>query len=432
MSLPPAIEKFLSAFLGLDADAAGRGALGRTVAAIMHQEGITDPGVYEKLCLSSPDARQRLIDAVTVGETWFFRDRGPFIHLGRHARDFRGNGLLKILSAPCASGEEPYSIAMMLLAEGFAPAAFRVDGVDVSAVMLDKARGACYGRGSVRGHLPAHAAPYFRETAHGWQVAGEVVRQVNFYRENLVEPASLAGRGPYDMIFCRNLLIYLTADARRLVFKKLDDLLRPGGLLFTGHTETTFWHQQGYLPLAWERAFALAKPCVQPPVKAGPVKFSASARPVNSAKNCSTGAGPQADVPTAGGNKFEHALPAPAAAKADASETCPLQQARQLADKGDTDEALRLCRKRLRTAGPNAEIYCLMGVLQMSRKNLTGAEDYFIKALYLDPGHYESLVHLSLICRQKGDQRKALLYRERAQRLVPDDKKSRKTGRPNG
>ncbi|HBL54055.1 MAG TPA: hypothetical protein DDZ34_08595 [Syntrophaceae bacterium] len=94
----------------------------------------------------------------------------------------------------------------------------------------------------------------------------------------------------------------------------------------------------------------------------------------------------------------------------------PLQEARRLADGGDMDGALHLCHDYTSRVGPVAEAYCLMGIIHMSKHDMNRAEDYFLKALYLDPGHYESLVHISLIYGQKGNERKAALYRERAKR----------------
>lgn len=93
-----------------------------------------------------------------------------------------------------------------------------------------------------------------------------------------------------------------------------------------------------------------------------------------------------------------------------------IQEARRLADAGDTAGAARLCREYTRKFGPAAETYCLMGILSMAGQDLNGAEECFLKALYLDPNHYESLVHISLIYRQKGKETRAALYRERAER----------------
>ncbi|MFA7175833.1 MAG: CheR family methyltransferase, partial [Smithellaceae bacterium] len=119
MNAPAAVMEFITHSLGMEQGSAGKDAVRRAVAFAMRQEGVSDAREYEKLFLSSPAARQKLIDAVVVGETWFFRDRGPFLWLARHARQWletHPGSTLKILSSPCATGEEPYSIVMTLLA----------------------------------------------------------------------------------------------------------------------------------------------------------------------------------------------------------------------------------------------------------------------------------------------------------------------------
>lgn len=430
MNTLPAISRFLAMTLGMAEDAIGKGAVGRAIATAMHQEGISDPEVYARLFVSSGEVRQRLIDAVVVGETWFFRDRGPFTCLARHAKELRETRLLKILSAPCATGEEPYSIAMTLLAAGLPPAAFAVDGVDISVGALNKARLACYGSGAFRGHIGADVARYFQETPHGRKVSDQVLRKVTFYHDNLVLPDSLAGRGPYEIIFCRNLLIYLTPEARCKVFKHLDSLLIPGGLLFTGHTETIFWHQQGYLPRKWDRAFALTKPASQPSQKIAASTTLKLPPSLNTKRQgVKTSMGPD---PVSGNKLFDgekDAAPStwftdmdkkqpvkPVIIDAELFPDGQIQEARLLADRGDMDGAVHLCQEYTRTVGPSAETYCLMGVIQMARQDMDSALDFFLKAVYLDPGHYESLIHISLIYRQKGDKQKEALYRERAER----------------
>lgn len=430
MNIPPAILDFLTVNLGIDKDAAGKEAISRAVAMTMNTEGFSDSQDYEKLFLSSADARQRLTDAVVVGETWFFRDRGPFDCLAGHVRslsEVRSGEMLNILSAPCSTGEEPYSIVMTLLNTGLPPSAFRVDGVDISSWALGKARLACYGKSAFRSAIGTDVAGFFEETPSGQKLSQQVVRQVFFHLDNLVAKNSLAGLGPFSVIFCRNLLIYLHTDARRQVFERLDSLLLPGGLLFTGHTETSFWHRQGYVPIQWDRAFALTKPAsltAPETVKTGKIFSSASFSKLIQSRNETptgfkpVGVGKQKDCtkPTET-NLKQHNKPVK-----ELSDQCQLsaeqqcREARCLADRGDMDGALSLCRDYTRKIGPNAEIYSLLGIIEMARRDMDSALDYFLKALYLDPGHYESLVHISLIYRQKGNESKALLYRERAER----------------
>jgi chemotaxis protein methyltransferase WspC len=331
---------------------------------------------------------------------------------------------------------------MTLLAAGLPPTAFAVDGVDISVGALNKARLACYGSGAFRGHIGADVARYFQETPQGRKVSDQVQRKVSFHHDNLVKPDSLAGQGPYAIIFCRNLLIYLTPEARRQVFERLDSLLLPGGLLFTGHTETIFWHQQGYLPRKWDRAFALSKPASQPLQKTAETANTKKLLPSldNKRQEVKT---PMA-IGSASGNKprdgktFAVSLPLskgmekqqqvlPVIVDTGLAEPMmdeQIQEARLLADRGDMDGAVRLCQEYTRKVGPSAETYCLMGVIQMARHDVNSALDYFLKAIYLDPGHYESLIHISLIYREKGDKQKEALYRERAERKAGTEAKT--------
>ncbi len=435
MNIPSAILRFLAVCLGMDQDAAGKEAVARAVQAAMRGEGIQDLKAYEQLFAGSSDVRQRFIDAVVVGETWFFRDRGPFTCLARHSQEVRNicpGPVLRILSAPCATGEEPYSIVMTLLAAGFPPSAFAVEGVDISVQALSKARQACYRNGAFRGHIGEDVARFIEATPDGRRVTDSVARQVSFHHGNLLDPESLSGRGPYAVIFCRNLLIYLTADARRQVFELLDRLLLPGGLLFAGHTETVFWHQRGYIPLQWERAFALTKPVSVPLTERATAK-TAAAPPIISGRrpeiNARSGPRPEPDAPPgerpyAAVEKQPSGKPGTKAYGAEPSTDEKMQEARLLADRGNMDGAMHLCQEYSRTVGPAAETFCLMGVIHMATGNMKGAEDCFLKALYLQPGHYESLVHLSLLYRQKGDERKAALFRERAVRQAGPEGKT--------
>lgn len=444
MKTPPAIRRFIEEFLKIDEEAVGKGSVNRALQEAMREEGVSDPGVFEKRFVSSQEVRQRFINAVVIGETWFFRDRGPFTSLAHHARELQHDlavDVLKILSVPCASGEEPYSIVMTLLNAGLAPSSFSIDGVDINTRALESARRACYGSGSFRGNLGPAFAGFFEMTPHGRLLSRQVVKQVTFYHANLLSPGSLAGQGPFSVIFCRNLLIYMKAAARREVFDRLDQLLLPGGVLFSGHTETIFWHQQGYIPLPWDRSFALSKPVSSQASKKSPIVKGAKAL-LPSARRRGTGVSMESRSDSEGG---VHETGAPdvsivsgevhdkqKAADPVSMSRRPLidkqiQEARRLADQGRIDLALQLCQECAQKSGPAAELYCLMGIIHMAGQDLKNAEDCFLKAIYLDPGNYESLVHISFLYRQKGDQKKAALYMERAGRQADRQENDNKT-----
>ncbi|MEJ0004633.1 MAG: CheR family methyltransferase [Pararobbsia sp.] len=166
-----------------------------------------------ELCASSEE-RQRLVEAVVVPETWFFRDREAFTALAklareRHAREPERR--LRLLSLPCSSGEEPYSMAMALLDAGLPPR--RSQSMrSTSAHAPSPWPSACvYGRNAFRGHRLEFRDRHFTPVADGWHLAAPVRKTVRFARMNLFD-AGLLANGPYDFVFCRNLLIYFDRD----------------------------------------------------------------------------------------------------------------------------------------------------------------------------------------------------------------------------
>ena len=118
------IRKLLAETIGLDTDSLGKRIINHAVSSHMAETGLRDFAGYIDLLRSDPEVLEQLIEKVVVTETWFFRDAEPFLYLSEYVRNIRrpaGEGPLRILSVPCSTGEEPFSIAMTLLDEGFAP-----------------------------------------------------------------------------------------------------------------------------------------------------------------------------------------------------------------------------------------------------------------------------------------------------------------------
>src|SRR5207249_345639 len=185
---------------------------------------------------------QELIEAVVVPETWFFRDREAFAALaltvyedwlGAHPEDD-----LRLLSLPSSTGEEPYSMAMALLDAGFPANRFRVDAVDISARALARAGHAVYGKNSFRGNELGFRDRHFEATTHGYRLSDAVRRQVQFQQGNLLAAGFLPGVESYDVIFCRNVLIYFDRAAQDRALTVLVRLLTPKGVLFVAPSET--------------------------------------------------------------------------------------------------------------------------------------------------------------------------------------------------
>ncbi|NJL10117.1 MAG: hypothetical protein HC908_07960 [Calothrix sp. SM1_7_51] len=171
----------------------------------------------------------------------FFRDRKPFDYLINYVRSHwlsKPNRIpYRLLSVPCSTGEEPYSIAMTLMEAGLSSNQFRIDAMDISKQVIVKAQQGIYGKNSFRGEDFVDRNRYFRQTSEGYEVCSFVRSTVNFQQSNILNLSSII-KAKYDIIFCRNLLIYLEPSACTQVFNILYSLLVTDGLLFVGSAET--------------------------------------------------------------------------------------------------------------------------------------------------------------------------------------------------
>lgn len=192
--------------------------------------------------------RERLLPKLTNNESYFFRERGPLDLLRtevlpalRTRLRASGERELRILSAACASGEEPYTLAMTVRDSGVFPPPWEVVviGLDLDEEALDRARCATYGEHAFRGVDPETRARFFREQPSGrWQVAEPLREDIRFAPVNLVEPGWSRHFAPQHVIFCRNVLIYFDRRATERTAEELFQALVPGGYLFLGHAES--------------------------------------------------------------------------------------------------------------------------------------------------------------------------------------------------
>jgi chemotaxis protein methyltransferase CheR len=189
--------------------------------------------------------QRKVIEAMTTTETLFFRDGKPYEALRNSilpelARLRQGERRLQIWSCACSSGQEPYSIGM-LLREHF-PALgswdVRLVATDLSTEMLARARAGRYSQLEVNRGLPAaYLTKYFHRVGLDWQIRDELRRMVEFRELNLASPWGTLP--PADLIMLRNVLIYFDVETKRAVLGKIRGLLRPGGFLLLGTAETT-------------------------------------------------------------------------------------------------------------------------------------------------------------------------------------------------
>ncbi len=206
---------------------------------------------YQHLCRKALDGdrtlRTRIVDAITTQETLFFRDNSPFEALKHKALpeliDTKANSLLpkriRIWSAACSTGQEPYSIAMTLyeLLPDIQTWDVGILATDISDTAVAHASRGVYGQHEItRGMQSDMLSKYFSQQATGWHVKDELRSLIRFEHRNLLNP--LDDIGPFDVIFCRNVVIYFDAMTRQDVFCRLADRLTPDGYLFVGSSES--------------------------------------------------------------------------------------------------------------------------------------------------------------------------------------------------
>jgi len=242
-----AVIELLRERIGLEVEAVGATSVRFAVQRCMKACGAVNEADYLRRLLRGEAELQRLIDAVVVHETWFFRDEGPFAFLAEWAGERRHP---RVLSAPCASGEEAWSIALTLKNAGVEA---HIEGVDICPRLLQAAQAGRYGGSSFR-QVPAEQTGLQQE-GDAWCVP--VGLAVHWRPMNMLAP-DFAPPERYDAVFCRNLLIYLTPLARLRVLRTVDSLLPSGGVLFLGHAE----RPEGlrYTRISRPNAFAWVKP----------------------------------------------------------------------------------------------------------------------------------------------------------------------------
>ena len=189
---------------------------------------------------------QQLVNLMTVNETYFFREEYQFqclvnSILNEVCERKKPGERIRIWSIPSSSGEEPYSIAIYLLEYWPQLANFDVEIVasDIDTAILEQARRGVYSRRSVQ-NMPAPLINRYFDLLPGgeYQISEDVRSAVEFSKVNLADPASVRGFRNYDVIFCRNLLIYFDDNSRRSAAETFFDALRPGGFICLGHSES--------------------------------------------------------------------------------------------------------------------------------------------------------------------------------------------------
>jgi chemotaxis protein methyltransferase WspC len=412
--LQASVEALIKQHTGIDAAIVGSGLIRSAIERCMRTRQITDLATYWRLLQQDPAAVQELIEVVVVPETWFFRDRRPFEFLVTHVQRLQTSRLptsdaapLKILSLPCSTGEEPYSIAMALLQAGIPTHKFTIDAIDISHKNIQQAIAGIYPPFSFRNDDAALKATFFTPSGNRYHLHDRVKRLVNFQVGNMLQPHSQSINAPYDIMFCRNLLIYFDQATRQRVVSRLHQLLQPAGLLFVGHAESSLLLNAGWQGVRIPFTFAYKKPTVQ-----------ASQRTVpTSARSRVNAIGPIAAIPVRACGR----TPQPTNPVDRPTNPNDLTTAREAADRGDFAEAKQRCAQQLQTSPLQPAVHLLLGQIHQAQDQPSIAEKYFSQALYLQPDCLEALVHLARLKQNQGDRAAADRLYQRIERLKSND-----------
>ncbi len=398
------VERRLGLRLGEDR----QGALNRAVLEGLRSSGRSPETYLAELAAQADDHPEwaRLIAVLTIGETYFWRDRACFQALEGHViptliAGRRAQRVLRAWSAACSTGEEAYSVAILLdrLLPDRAAWDLTVLATDLNPAAIEKARRGLFRPWSLRDLPAALRERYFEyRGAKGFELDPEIRRMVRFETANLLTGLPGFRGAAMDLVLCRNALMYLTPDALRESVAHLRAALAEDGWLLVAPAEASSEALQPLIPVNFPGAIFFRRGAKE----ARPAKAHASAAPKPAAR---AGRRPPSPRP-----------PAVEAPRPDSANDLKAH-ARALADRGSLDEALRLCQAVLRADRHDAESYRLLAAIQQERGEAVAALAALRRALYLDPDAVEAHLALGSLLLKRGERTRGHRHLEAAKRL---------------
>jgi chemotaxis protein methyltransferase CheR len=249
------LRKLLKERSGLDLSSDKQYLVESRLIPLARRSGLAGiPELVQKMKAGADPLTSEVVEAMTTNETFFFRDKIPFDHLREtvlpallRARAARRS--LRIWCAASSTGQEPYSIAMCLKEFGSALAGWRTDIVatDLSLGVLEKSRAGIFSQFEVQRGLPIQMlVKYFRQTGELWQLNADIRAMVQHRQLNLLQDFSHLGT--FDVIFCRNVLIYFDQDTKVGIFERLAKIIEPDGVLALGAAESVVGITNAFKP----------------------------------------------------------------------------------------------------------------------------------------------------------------------------------------
>ena len=411
--------EWLARFSGISTGIIGTHSLRRAIQQRQLLTGLLDWQAYHHWLLASQEEQQCLLELVVVPETWFFRDRHPYHYLRSHVAQRIRAGLsgrpLRLLSSPCASGEEPYSMAMTLVEEGICRDDFHIDAIDICRHSIGRAQKAVYGKNSFRGVTDSEKQRYFRSSSEGMELDPSIRDLVRFSCFNLV--SFLADTTTiYDVIFCRNLLIYLQESVCERLLASLAAVLRPAGLLIVGSAETAMVPTSLFTPIRESFVFGFLRHDAPPgPQDSAPLR---SRLPLGRLPTVSAaGSGPCRVASAATPSSHRGGFPGPWPGHGSGQEAALLPQQENSSDAAAAEGQLQRYRQDLQKDPACDVTYLRLGQWLRQHDRHEEAMDCLRRCLYLRPDCREAIELMIQLTQQLGLLERSNHYRQRLERL---------------
>ncbi|MNK57183.1 putative biofilm formation methyltransferase WspC [compost metagenome] len=442
-------RQLVAGHLGMTLADVPKDTLASLVAEQAHAHGETPDAYLERLKRADGEAWKAMAERLTIGETYFYRHPEQFrafaqVVLPELIAARQAERSLRLLSAGCSTGEEAYTLAMILQdhareLEGWE---ITVDGIDLNSLSVNFARQGLYSAWALRRTPTRAQRQYFREVDGRFQLTETVRSTVRFNERNLLESDSTFWRpGAFDVIFYRNVGIYLSLEARQTIVERFASSLSPGGFFFLGPAETLRGVSERFELLQSHESFFYRLRGHGRSVEAPPI---ARPRERRAAFPSLGSFGPPAPGQAAPGNpmpasaavsppedlftlirreRFAEALGLLDAQDAEAS----AMRAALCLQLGRVDEAIATCQARFNEAPFDAEAHYVQALCREQQGDVPGARKHAELAAYHDPAFAMPHVHLGMLAKRHRDPELAQRAWKRAMALLPSEREQRLT-----
>jgi len=389
--------------IGLDPESVGYKYIEKSINNTILKLGQIDEKEFYKEIIINKKSLEIFIEEIVVSETWFLRNRKSFNNLKIYLNQYDVvNEKLKILSAPCSTGEEIYSIIFMLFESGISSANCNLAAWDINHLNLNKAKKAMYKKLSLKELNDTDIEKYFRKEENFYKIKDDYLQyKIDFKQINLTKKI-IEINEKFDIIFCRNLLIYLNENARKILLFNLEQLIKDNGILFVGESELNYFLNNGFDKIDNNTSIACIPSFKEKRKKTILInkQFKKEIKKDNLVINLSV----DNENKTKEKNNLDLEL-------------------QNLISLNKLDKAELICQENIIKNKLEWKNYFWLGFIFFIKEDYNKSKDYFLKALFLNPLEYDTLIYLSLIENKEGNLEKSDLYRKRAKKIYEDNYK---------